>query len=543
VLILSRFLLAQLHLDSLMDKTTESDIRTALESLPTGSDAYDQAYENAMKRIREQDADGEKLAKQALMWITCARRPLTTAELQHGIAVRPGKSDFDEKSQPDIEDIVSVCAGLVTVDEESNIIRLVHYTTQEYFERTQKRWFPDAETDIAKTCVTYLSFDAFNTGFCLTDKEFEVRLQENVLYDYAARNWGHHARTASTEVENLILSFLESGAKLSACTQAMMASKHYSSRLYNSQQAPGHLTGLHLAAFFGLEEVINALLKKSHSPDLKDSYGRTPLSWASRNGQEVIVELLLGIKGIKPDSKDNWGQTPLSWAARNGHETVVKLLLTVHSIDPDSKASDRRTPLSWAAANGSEAIVMMLLGTKGVEPDSKDIWDQTPLSWAARNGHEAVAKLLLAKNGVNIVSKSKYGRTPLSLAAVKGCEAVLKLLLATDGVEPDSKDNNGQTPLSWAARKGHQSAVKLLLTTGGVDPDSKDNRGQTPLTWAARNGYGEVVKLLLATDGVELDPKDEDGHTPLWWAASRGHEAVVKLLQSRLQPTFPQSTV
>ena len=496
-----------------------------------------------MDRINGQKEGFRLLANNVLSWITCAKRPLTTIELQHAIAVEDSCSNIDEDNLPEIEDMVSVCAGLVTIDKESNIIRMVHYTTQEYFEQMQIRWFPDAETSIAKTCVTYLSFDAFDTGFCLTEKDFEVRLQENVLYDYAARNWGHHARTASAEVENLILSFLKNEAKFSACTQAMMASKHYSSRLYNSQQAPRHLTGLHLAAFFGLDEVFNALLKRSHSPDLKDSCGRTPLAWATRNGQEIIVKRLLETKGVKPDLKDNWGQTPLSWAARNGHETVVKLLLTVHSIDPDSKARDGRTPLSWAAANGNEVIVKILLGTNGVEPDSKDIWDQTPLSWAARNGHEAVAKLLLAKGSVNIMSKSTYGRTPLLLAAVKGDEAVVKLLLAIDGVEPDSKDNNGQTPLSWAARKGHQSAVKLLLTMGRADPDSKDNRGQTPLTWAARNGHEEVVKLLLATDCIELDLKDEDGHTPLWWAASQGHEAVVKLLQSRIQPTLPQSTV
>ena len=49
-----------------------------------------------------------------------------------------GESELDEENLPEIEDMVSVCAGLVTVDEESEIIRLVHYTTQEYFERTQK---------------------------------------------------------------------------------------------------------------------------------------------------------------------------------------------------------------------------------------------------------------------------------------------------------------------------------------------------------------------------------------------------------------------
>ena len=29
--------------------------------------------------------------------------------------------------------------------------------------------------------------------------------------------------------------------------------------------------------------------------------------------------------GVGPDSKDSDGRTPLSWAARNGHEAVAKL--------------------------------------------------------------------------------------------------------------------------------------------------------------------------------------------------------------------------
>jgi hypothetical protein len=88
----------------------------------------------------------------------------------------------------------------VTVDEESRIIRLVHYTTQEYFERTQKQWFRNAESEITTSCVTYLSFSVFETGLCHTDKEFVERLQSYQLYDYAAHNWGHYARgwTVST---------------------------------------------------------------------------------------------------------------------------------------------------------------------------------------------------------------------------------------------------------------------------------------------------------------------------------------------------------
>jgi hypothetical protein len=300
-------------------------IKIALKKLPKGSDAYDDAYKEAMERIKCQITDLQELAYQVLSWIICAKRPLTTLELQHALAVEVGEPQLDEQNLPGLEDMVSVCAGLVTIDEESDIIRLVHYTTQEYFERTQESWFPNAETYITATCITYLSFDVFAIGFAPTDEEFKERLQVNTLYDYAARNWGYHASTASTELnqpimEHLIRDFLKSEAKVSASIQAMMASGKYRGF---SQRVPQKMTGVHLAAYFGLKEVIETLLKNSHHLDSKNSYGRTPLSWAAKYGHKEVVKLLLTIDSVKPDSIDNSGRTPLSYAAEGGHEVVV----------------------------------------------------------------------------------------------------------------------------------------------------------------------------------------------------------------------------
>jgi len=98
--------------------------------------ALDQAYEHAMERINGQKSGFRLLAKKVLSWIICAKRPLTTLELQHALAVNIGDPELDKENIREIEDMASVCAGLVTIDEESKIIRLVHYTTQEYFERT-----------------------------------------------------------------------------------------------------------------------------------------------------------------------------------------------------------------------------------------------------------------------------------------------------------------------------------------------------------------------------------------------------------------------
>jgi hypothetical protein len=167
-----RFLLAKLHMDFLLSNSTPGDIEDALKHLPRGTNALDTMYEQAMKRINNQTEGSRALANKVLSWVTHAKRPLNSVELQHALAVRNGAAKLNEKFVPEIEDLISDCAGLVTVDEESDIIRLVHYTTQEYFERTWISWFSSAQGDITTACVTYLSFDNFETGFCPTDEEF-----------------------------------------------------------------------------------------------------------------------------------------------------------------------------------------------------------------------------------------------------------------------------------------------------------------------------------------------------------------------------------
>ncbi|KAI1430074.1 hypothetical protein F5Y12DRAFT_793229 [Xylaria sp. FL1777] len=360
------FLLAQLHFTSLIGKDTPKAIREALQKLATGSNAYDEAYESAIKRIKAQPQEQARRAEQVLSWIICAKRPLTKQELRHALAVEPDTLELDEDNLPEIEDVVSVCAGLVTVDEESSIVRLVHYTTQEYFARTQSEWFPNAQLSIVRACTTYLSYRDFNSGRSRFESHFKGRLEFYPLYDYAAQNWGYHGREVSICED--VKFFLQQEGQVEAAGQALLLS---GSR-YVLTRWITKCTGLHLAAWFGLNEVI-ATIFGDWNMDVIDHIGRTPLSWAAENGQEATVKLLLATEGVNPDSKDEFGQTPLSWAAEKGHEDIVKLLLATEGVNPDSKDE--------------------------VDPNSNDGYGRTLLSWAARYRHEAVVELLKKSGG------------------------------------------------------------------------------------------------------------------------------------------------
>jgi ankyrin repeat protein len=485
------------------------------------------AYEHAMERINGQQAGFRRLANNVLIWITCAKRPLTTSELQQALAVEVGKLQLDNDNLTEIEEMVSVCVGLVTVDKESHVIRLVHYTTQEYLERTHERWFPDAESEITKICITYLSFNSFNTGFCTTDEQFEVRIRENALYRYAAKNWGHHARAASTAADQPILHFLEMEIKLTACTQAMLASEQYSWQSRYSQKFPRHMIGVHFAAYFGLEKTLASLIQNEYDLDVRDTYNQTPLSWAAKQGHTAVVRLLLE-RGPELEVKNNHqGETPLSLAAKHGHEAVVHQLLD-QGAKVESNGKNSSTPLSLAAWKGHEAVVRLLLEWDA-KADSKDASGNTPLSLAARNGYEAIVRLLVEQDA-KVDSENIEGYTPLSLSVMYGYEPVVRLLLERDA-KVDSKDTSGHTPLSLAARNGYETIVRLLLEHG-AELGSRDRTGRTPLSYASENGHEKAVKLLLEK-AVDLDSRDKDiyyGRTPLLWAAWNGQEAIIMLL-------------
>jgi ankyrin repeat protein len=439
-------------------------VKLTLAKLSKGSAALDDAYKEAIQRIEGQLSGDYELAKRVLSWITYAKRPLTTIEICCALAVEPDEAELDPENIPNVEDLLSVCAGLVVVDQESAVIRLVHYTTQEYFERIRDTWNPGAQLHIASTCLTYLSFSIFRTGSCSSDEEFEERLRGSQFLDYAGKHWGEHAFTVEGEICELACSFLSYKDLVSCAAQVLLRPK-YRYRKY-SQNYPKDSTGLHITARFGLAIVLEALLLNQVGEtalvlERRDSEGQTFLYLAAEFGHQRMVKLLLD-KGADVNVKGGAYGNALQAASEGGHEAVVKLLLE-NGADVNAQGGEYGNALKAASEGGHEAVVKLLL-ENGADVNAQGGEYGNALQAASEGGHEAVVKLLLDKGADVNAQGGEYGNA-LQAASEGGHEAVVKLLLE-NGADVNAQGGYYGNALQAASEGGHEAVVNLLLDNG-----------------------------------------------------------------------------
>ncbi|GLB07263.1 hypothetical protein AtubIFM57258_002592 [Aspergillus tubingensis] len=557
---LLEFLLAHLHLSSLAGKFSPKAVRKTLKNLPSGTDAYNIAYEEAMERINGKMAGEKDLANQVLAWVTCSRTPLTIRELQHGLAVEIEEAEFDRENLPDMQYMEAACAGLVTVDAKGGI-RVVHHTAQEYFKRTQTKWFPRAHYDMARACMVYL--------MQVIQPRANLRLYNFPFICYCTRYWDYHFQLALAE-PGLVRGLLHD-EKTWAWARTLATRGKNEEVFERLVQMPETVTKAHLATYLGSESALRGLIEAGYPYNALDATNRSPLFWAAENGQEGATRFMIE-QGLDLNEKDQWGFTPLALAAEKGHFEVVSLLLN-NGASAHRKNHDGQTPLILACKGPygpysdhdrnarrkmeentlySQLRVVELLLEANCDPNDKEMshgW--TALHLAAHQGRAEVVKLLLAK-GVNPLSKDNSGQTPLFDAVRCGDVTVVQSMLDY-GFDPNDMNDVGATPVLLASFRKNLEAVRVLLDNGacpdvtskhlgmtpllnaiqgdhhsmfmslldhGADPNLTDqNHGQLPLVCAAWRGLASMVEALLSR-GVDPDSQDRDGWTALLCAIS-----------------------
>ncbi len=507
----NRFLLAQLHLDILRRQTTIANVSRTLEDLPAGSMAYNDAYENIMTRITSQSRNYKKLALQVLSWITRSHRPIRIPELQHALAVSDGSSELDERNIPPLSVIVEVCAGLVTFSEKVAIIQLVHYTASEYFEKCWTLWFPEANQYMAAVLINYLSFDRFSVPFAHTWIEYHERLELNSLYDYAARYWGEHAREGYSQIRGLVAGFLRNAMNLVNTVHVLTLSDKFS---VGCLPRPERVTGLHVAAYFGIIDQIRELIGEGADPGVADSCGQTALHWAVKNGQRQAVEVLFN-EGLDVNARNAEFESPLHYAAIQASEGFVGFLVNLGS-QVEARNSAGGTPLLVAARSVNLGALKGLLSS-AANPNALDNMDRNALhvTITASKKECTEAVQLLLSYGVDFRLCDVQNMTPLHYAVAEGNDGLVDLLLEAGA------DINMGVQRKFSKNSPYPICIKAGLPPIALREDDHDPVGLTPLHFAACSGHSRMTEYLLRK-GADPNARCYCLDTPLHVAIRRG---------------------
>ena len=457
---LIRFLLAQLHLESLSRTHNRKALRSALKALPK---ELNETYDESLKRIESQNSEDADLAKHVLSWISYARRPLDIEELQYAIAIVPGAKGVDEEAMTPKDLLISVCAGLVILESRSQIVRLMHSTTQEYFGQHRSHLFPDADTLIGGACLAVLQFEQFSPA---TMQNITV-LRSPHFYHYALEYWADHIRGAAELIWDADLRrIVDSGiVSLIASTQDIGAG-------VDIPASP-----LHFAAAFGFSHFVVSLLNDpGRAVNFPSARGRTPLHLAAARGHCNVLERLLE-NGANCEIRDASGYTPLMVAVIEDEIDAARLLLKA-GADIEVADDEGRTPLSAASWYGVKSAVRFLVKS-GSALEVRDDQGLTPLSLAVQHEFYDISRILV-EAGANLETRDIDGRTPL-VRAIDHFDKTSAQLLIELGADLEALDDDGLTPLAVAVLNNNVSLVELLLKSG-ADVYRKDQDGTVVLS-------------------------------------------------------------
>ncbi|EXJ74159.1 uncharacterized protein A1O5_02453 [Cladophialophora psammophila CBS 110553] len=530
------FLLPALQIKTILDQITRADVKRTLLHLSTD---LTQAFQSTVQRISTLPTARRDLAFKTLMWLSHVRRPLTVRELQHAMALRLEDCDLDRDNFPSVRTIIDCCCGLVEVDYESSIIRLVHHSLEEYLRDHDHGLFNDANLIITRTCLKYMMLGSMRDLPYKKRTDFVTALEDVAFLQYAALEWGHHAYGVPAEkIKDLAIPLLSDSACLNTIARVRDLwtpdVRGWNGKAWAWAYSGG--AGISLAAAFGLTELLKILIAANQYNlrlDARNMYGSTALHEAAFFGHQQVAEVLIENGANLLDT--NYGQsTPLYLAVSYGQLEMVKLLLRHGRDQLDCPGPKGLTALHKAVEQGDEEMVTTLLQA-GALVGATDNQGTTALHVAAIRGHLSIAKLLVLAGAVVHV-KDKERLCPLDYAATGGFTDVVAFLLENGG-SMFHKGRELWTPLHRAARGGHTETVAFFLKRGAnvMVADFKDN---IPLHLAVRSGKIETARTLLEQNGdpdlkrAQLFARDRKGSTPRVVAFFTAHYDIHKYLRT-----------
>jgi hypothetical protein len=351
-------------------------------------------YEKMLSRIRPQ---GIKL----LHWVLFANRLLTVEELRFAIAIEEGMIDLNPTRQLPFSSFLDSALGLLVVDSVEQTVRFAHATVKDYLAEHTSRYFSEGHSLLARKCLTFLSFQALSSE--LGRARFRRGGDLSPFFEYAAFQWGHHAREAGDDKQTFDMAvrwLLSERMQQVHSVRNQPKSYHFLSYV----QPPSPLCE---ACYFGLHFQVEKLLELGQDINVLDSNGIGPLYAAVCHNHLAVAELLFKCRNLDVNVQNTDGVTPLHAASRLGHIDIVRLFLQFSrawTIEINVQDRNGWTALIDAAQHGYTDIVDLLLQYPEIDVNVRDKGGWTALTRAVDGGHADIVRLLLRNEDIDVAA-------------------------------------------------------------------------------------------------------------------------------------------
>lgn len=261
-------------MDALLEQTSRSDIISHIGSMVANDNASEiirQAYIATLTRVKA--GRHHELAGRTIACVTFAFRPLNLLELQHAVSVVDKRSDnilADDLKSTKI--ILDSCVGLVRLGANSTRVRLVHETTQQFFETLEDEWFEPYKSYPAIACARYCLMPAHNIKASSSHPQRSTSYHaasylwlkgaiygmndEYPFHNYAKEYWVQHTDQAGPKHWTSLLVFLQHNVLVETTIG------YYTGR---GGKAHRGSAWMHLLAMLGLEEMLYFYLRSVDS--------------------------------------------------------------------------------------------------------------------------------------------------------------------------------------------------------------------------------------------------------------------------------------
>ncbi len=235
--------------------------------------------------------------------------------------------------------------------------------------------------------------------------------------------------------------------------------------------------------------------------NVNDKYlpdGSTLLHTSSKLGNKEDTEYLISLNA-DVNSEDNNGRTPLFFAVKAQNEVIVNILINAGADPTAASILDGVTPLDMAYASGNASIInsLKILEVAGnVQPENTEKYahskPQSDQNLFKAINKKDISKIKTLVPTINIHNQNENGDNAVSFARKNKYFEIAELLISeylinySNFNDIDKQNGEGATLLHLAVETGNLDIIKKviekILETGGSFV-IKDNNGKIPLDW------------------------------------------------------------